>query len=355
MPPTVDASKGSVNQATSEVAPGFCIGDKYRLRNVVHVDSKTYVGTNTLTGENVAVKLESVHTEHPHVEYETSVYQELAGGIGIPAIHWSGLQGDFHVMVSDLLGPNLEEVFNTLNRRFSLKTVLLLADQLISRIEYIHGKSFLHRCIGPESFYLGRGILTDRVNVANFSLAKRYSSSTGRHIPYVENMPFGGIARYASPNVHDGIECSRRDDMVSLGYVLLYFCRGSLPWQKLGAATKEETFIRIGEKKRDILTETLCHGLPKEFLEYLDYTLSLPFDETPDYCYLRRIFQSLFQREFQFDHIFDWTVPGTAFLLWRDSDILAQPKVERISQEVLATKVDGRIFYSPATFIAKHF
>jgi casein kinase I homolog HRR25 len=317
MPPTVDATQGSVNQATSEVVPDFYIGHKYHLRNVERVDSKTYVGTNTLTGEKVAVKLELVHTKNPQVEYETSVYQRLAGGIGIPSIHWSGLEGDFHVMVSDLLGPSLEEVFNSHNRRFSLKTVLLLADQLISRIEYIHDKSFLHRCIGPQNLYLGRDILRDRVNVANFGFAKSYSSSTGFHIPYVEDMSFVGI------------ENSRRDEMVSLGYLMLYFCRGSLPWQGLGGATKEEAFTRIKEKKRDTPTETLCRGLPEEFLEYLDYTLSLRFDERPDYYYLRQIFQSLYQREFQFDHVFDWT------------DILAQPKS-------LATKVDGRIFCSPA-------
>lgn len=104
-------------------------------------------------------------------------------------------------------------------------------------------------------------------------------------------------------------EQSRRDDMESLGYVMLYFCRGSLPWQGLKAATKKQKYDRIMEKKMTTPTEVLCRGFPSEFAIYLNYTRSLRFDDKPDYSYLRKIFRDLFVREgFQYDYVFDWTV-----------------------------------------------
>jgi casein kinase I homolog HRR25 len=118
-----------------------------------------------------------------------------------------------------------------------------------------------------------------------------------------------GTARYASINTHLGVEQSRRDDMESLGYVMLYFCRGSLPWQGLKAATKKQKYDRIMEKKMTTPTEVLCRGFPNEFAIYLNYTRSLRFDDKPDYSYLRKIFRDLFVREsFQYDYVFDWTV-----------------------------------------------
>ncbi|CAG8708325.1 4678_t:CDS:2, partial [Ambispora leptoticha] len=180
----------------------------------------------------------------------------------------------------------------------------------ISRIEYIHSKNFIHRDIKPDNFLMGIGKRGNQVNVIDFGLAKKYRDpKTHLHIPYRENKNLTGTARYASINTHLGVEQSRRDDLESLGYVMMYFCRGSLPWQGLKAATKKQKYDRIMEKKMTTPTELLCRGFPNEFAIYLNYTRSLRFDDKPDYSYLRKLFRDLFVREgFQYDYVFDWTI-----------------------------------------------
>ncbi|KAK9241199.1 kinase-like domain-containing protein, partial [Lipomyces kononenkoae] len=288
------------------------IGNKYRLGRKIGSGSfgDIYLGTNIISGEEVAIKLESVRAKHPQLEYEARVYKILAGGVGIPFVRWYGTECDYNAMVIDLLGPSLEDLFNFCNRKFSLKTVLLLADQLLARIEFIHAKSFIHRDIKPDNFLMGIGKRGNQVNVIDFGLAKKFRDPrTHMHIPYRENKNLTGTARYASVNTHLGVEQSRRDDLESLGYVLMYFCRGSLPWQGLKAATKKQKYDRIMEKKMTTPAEILCRGFPAEFSLYLNYTRSLRFDDKPDYTYLRKLFRDLFVRDgFQYDYVFDWTM-----------------------------------------------
>lgn len=144
----------------------------------------------------------------------------------------------------------------------------------------------------------------------DFGLAKKYRDpKTHIHIPYRENKNLTGTARYASINTHLGIEQSRRDDLESMGYVLMYFLRGSLPWQGLKAATKKQKYEKISEKKMATPTEVLCKGFPTEFVVYFQYVRSLRFDDKPDYSYLRKLFRDLFVREgFVWDYVFDWTI-----------------------------------------------
>ncbi|XP_022758455.1 casein kinase 1-like protein 9 [Durio zibethinus] len=288
------------------------IGGKFKLGRKIGSGSfgELYLGVNVQTGDEVAVKLESVKTKHPQLHYESKLYMLLQGGTGIPHLKWFGVEADYNVMVIDLLGPSLEDLFNCCNRKLSLKTVLMLADQLINRVEYMHSRGFLHRDIKPDNFLMGLGRKANQVYIIDYGLAKKYRDlQTHKHIPYRENKNLTGTARYASVNTHLGVEQSRRDDLESLGYVLMYFLRGSLPWQGLKAGTKRQKYDKISEKKVSTPIEVLCKSYPSEFVSYFHYCRSLRFEDKPDYSYLKRLFRDLFIREgYQFDYVFDWTV-----------------------------------------------
>ncbi|XP_031271150.1 casein kinase 1-like protein 10 isoform X2 [Pistacia vera] len=288
------------------------IGGKFKLGRKIGSGSfgELYLGVNVQSGEEVAVKLESVKTKHPQLHYESKLYMLLQGGTGIPHLKWFGVEGEYNVMVIDLLGPSLEDLFNYCNRKFTLKTVLMLADQLINRVEYMHSRGFLHRDIKPDNFLMGLGRKSNQVYIIDYGLAKKYRDlQTHKHIPYRENKNLTGTARYASVNTHLGVEQSRRDDLESLGYVLMYFLRGSLPWQGLKAGTKKQKYDKISEKKMLTPIEVLCKSYPSEFTSYFHYCRSLRFEDKPDYSYLKRLFRDLFIREgYQFDYVFDWTI-----------------------------------------------
>ena len=177
--------------------------------------------------------------------------------------------------------------------------------------------AFIHRDIKPDNFLMGLGRRSNVVYIIDFGLAKRYRDpKTHVHIMYRENKHLTGTPRYASINNHLGIEQSRRDDLESLGYVFMYFLRGSLPWQGLRANTKKQKYQKIMEKKMATPIDLLCKGFPDEFRIYFEYCRALRFADKPDYSYLRRLFKDLALRNEVrvacFFHVF-WFSPGSAF------------------------------------------
>jgi len=180
---------------------------------------------------------------------------------------------------------------------------------MLTRIEYVHSRHFLHRDIKPDNFLMGTGKKASKVYLIDFGLAKRYIGKDGKHIPYRENKNLTGTARYASINTHIGIEQGRRDDLESLCYVLLYFLRGSLPWQNMRANNKKDKYERIMEKKLSTPIDYLCKGLPSEFVTFLSYCRNLRFEDKPDYTYIRNLFKDLFVKSgYEMDYQYDWTI-----------------------------------------------
>ena len=244
------------------------LGHRFRLGRRIGSGSfgEIFLGTDTVSGQEVAVKLEPTNSMHAQLLYEAKLYRVLQGGEGIPAFYAYLVDGASNVLVIELLGPNLEDLFNYCGRKFTLKTTIQVADQMLRRLEFVHGKCFLHRDLKPDNFLVGVGPASTKIYCIDFGLAKRYRDPrTQEHIPLVHGKSLTGTARYASINTHNGLEQSRRDDLESWCYVVIYFLRGGLPWQGARGTSKQEKYDRIAEKKRTIPVEDLCSGLPGTF------------------------------------------------------------------------------------------
>jgi casein kinase 1 len=206
------------------------VGGHFRLRRKIGAGSfgEIYSAENTRTHRPVAVKLEPIRARVPQLSYESKLYRIFSGGTGIPKLHWFGTEESHNVMVIDLLGKSLEDLACARHHRFSLKTVLMLADQMLSCVEFIHSKNFVHRDIKPDNFVMGLGDVSNQVFIIDYGLAKKYRDPHSQmHIPYVEGKSLTGTARYASVAALRGIEQSRRDDLESLGVNWLYLLRVS--------------------------------------------------------------------------------------------------------------------------------
>jgi serine/threonine protein kinase len=185
----------------------------------------------------------------------------------------------------------------------------MIGEQMLTRIEYCHSRAILHRDIKPDNFVIGQGSKQHKVYIIDFGLAKKFIGRDSTHIPYKEGKSLTGTARYASVNTHLGFEQSRRDDLESLGYLMLYFLRGSLPWQNMRANNKKEKYQKIMEKKLGTTIESLCKGFPNEFVTFLSYSRNLKFEDKPDYGYLRNLLKDLFVKSgYEWDYQYDWNI-----------------------------------------------
>jgi serine/threonine protein kinase len=298
------------------------IGGRYEVGRKVGGGAfgEIFVCRDEKTGEEVAVKLEKREGKHQQLEYEARVMKALEGERGVPRVRWSGGEGSYNVMVMDLLGPSLEDLLTYCGRRFTLKTTLMLADQLLHRVECVHARGFVHRDIKPDNFLIGTRGEANTVHVIDFGLAKRYrNKDTMAHIVYRDGKHLTGTPRYASVNNHLGIEQSRRDDMESMGYVLVYFMKGILPWQGLRAESKKVKYRKIMEKKVATTFADLCHGIPQEFRTFFEHVRTLRFDQRPNYAGMRKMFRDLFFASgFENDGLFDWTIRKRCEMMARD-------------------------------------
>jgi len=266
-----------------------------------------YLCVDLKTNQEVAIKVEPVDTKEPQLRNEAKIYTILKGAVGFASMKWVGIGSRYTALVIDLLGCSLDRQLSA-RGRFSLKTVLMLADQMLMRLEQLHSAGFVHRDIKPGNFVMGRGQRSHIVHLIDFGLSCRYRCDDYQHIPYVEGQPLVGTACYSSVCTHLGIQQTRRDDLEALGYMLISFLTGNLPWLGIRADTKLEKNQIMAERKIRTPLDKLCKGLPEEFLLFLTYTRALRYKDRPDYDHIRKMFRALFHRKgYRMDMMFDWS------------------------------------------------
>ena len=257
--------------------------------------------------EEFAIKMENKSKEQGLLETEATIMSYLKGP-NIPIIKSYGYSGNYNVLVMQLLDKSLEDLFNKYTK-FTVKTTAMLGYQMVNILQYIHDKHIIHRDIKPDNFVMGAKEHNDRLYLLDFGLAKKYRSSrTLIQYPYVKKKKLTGTARYASIHALEAYEQSRRDDLESVGYVLMYFLRGDLPWQGLKIRSKEDRYKKILDKKKETTSEELCRNYPNEFYKYVDYTKNLEYTENPDYDMLKQLFLTVVSNlKEKMDYIYDWT------------------------------------------------
>lgn len=271
-----------------------------------------YKAKHKITDEMVAIKIEE-NKKSSRLECEYQICQELEVEIGFPKVYEFKKTKKHVICVMDYLGPSLEDLFEFCGNAFSLKTTLMIGIQILNRIEVLHNKGMIHRDIKPDNLLIGVGKKKNQIYLIDFGLSKKYtlpSTNQGiQHIDYSTDRSFTGSFRYSSIRNHKGIEQSRRDDLESIGYMLIYFLRGRLPWQGLDGSTKSKRSNRIFTVKQTTSLSELCGDLPKEFLLYMKYCRILRFKQKPDYDLLRNLFIALFKKsQFELDYIYDWNL-----------------------------------------------
>ena len=295
---------------------GTKVGKKFVIEKYLAKGSfgKLYIGKNSESGEKVAIKLEKKDIDKPQLGFEFAFFRILrAEGRqhrGIPTIHFFGPVGKWSALIMDLLGPSLEKVHTDLNFQFSLKTTILLGVQLIELFEYFHGKTLVYRDVKPENFLFGVSG-TDKystIHIIDLGLCKQYiDDETNKHIKFATNKMMTGTVRYMSINSHNRLELSRRDDMEAVGYMLVFFVKGELPWQGVKASSTAEKYAIIGQIKEKTKPEKLCSDLPQEFAQYMKDVRGLAFEEEPKYKTYTQRFTNLFLKNgFKNDGVYDF-------------------------------------------------
>ena len=255
-----------------------------------------YAGINILTKEKVAIKVEERYKMDKNLETECYFLFSLKG-LGIPKVISFGHNKEYDILVMPLLGKSLHEIQSTKNFNFEFKDLCLMAIQIIERIQWVHSQKIIHRDIKPDNFLIG---LDDPniIYLIDFGLSKKYRSSiTGNHIKCTRIKKFVGSLRYASINALRLREQSRRDDLESIGYMLIYLIKGKLPWDNIKIDNKRTSYLKFSQYKKNISPELLCNNLPEEFLDYVKYVRNLNFEDEPDYNYLKSLFQIMLNKQ----------------------------------------------------------
>lgn len=256
-----------------------------------------YRGETIDKKEQVAVKVEPKKIAKPLLKSEAFILYTLKG-FGIPEVISFGVKGGYSILVQPLLGKSLFDLFTERHKRLDIYDICLLAIQMLDRIQWVHSKNIVHRDIKPDNFLLGRKD-PHVIYLIDFGLSKKYkSSTTGKHVKFGFTGKLTGTVRFASANALRGSEQSRRDDLESIGYMLIYFMKRKLPWQGVQGVKKIDRYLKIYRMKKNIKNDILCQGLHPEMCQYMNYVKKLDFEQEPDYNYLRSLFKTILRKKY---------------------------------------------------------
>lgn len=272
-----------------------------------------YCAVDIESGDNVAVKTQRFCGLRSPLLAEYNIYETIKENkrsshfIGIPKVFHYDEDDTSALMVMDRLGPNLAELFASQGHLFSRKTLLMLFKHMLVAIQNVHESGFIHRDIKPDNICMGRGENAGFVHLIDFGIAERYEDEeTGDHVPMVNHGSFSGTVLFASVNALSGLTTSRRDDLESLIYVIMFLWTGKLPFADIDKDNIDMSIAKSRRDKRRDVAE-VCQGYPQVVPDLLSYVRNLEYHETPDYVMMRGLIETDFD-EFGFkeDGYFDW-------------------------------------------------
>ena len=308
------STKLKENSEEQDLFVGETIFNKYKMIRKLGQGSfgSIYEAQSLYSNKLYAIKLEDMKQDQFILEDE-SIFLSLINYPRIPKIKSFGYSGSYIILVMELLGKSLDKIFNELpSKKMSIRCVCNIAYQLILIFEAIHNCNIIHRDIKPANIAIGREEKSKYIYLLDFGLSKKFrSTKTKKHFPFLQNNKLIGNARYSSINALDGGTQSRRDDLESVGYLLLYLLLGRLPWQGHISHSRDDKYYKIKKIKRETTAEELCRGLPPQFEEYVKYTRNLKYEEDPKYDYLKNLFLSVLKNyNWEFDYYYDWDQAG---------------------------------------------
>lgn len=297
---------------------GTTLFDKYSITEKIGEGSfgNVFTAFNIETKEKVAIKIEEKSKETDLLKKEYKIMKSLKHN-NIPKVFLYGNYQNINSMVIELLGESLTKCHEKMNRSITTVSALILGLELFKTLKFIHEMGYVHRDLKPDNILFGRGKKTNVAYIIDFGLCKRYLMEDSTHIPFSTSKKLVGTARFCSVNSHKGYELSRRDDLESICYILIYLIKGSLPWQGLSVEDGENQYTKIFEKKQETRICDLCENVPLCIKDILQYVKNLSFDENPDYDFILRKIESYLNDNQQIDLnqdltlLYDWNIKSS--------------------------------------------